>query len=180
MQYFAFTFAAMALFGLANSKPILYEAATEAQAAGVDPIPAKFGSLYSNDIDTVYSIYSSNLQVLAQQIQGRASPQRTSSSDDLYAAYHTAQTSFAAFKTVAKPSTTLCAALRITSASDQQTAVKYVAFVQHTAQQAYEHSISGEGDSACWDFCLIDDYMAAMNSYIKGSGIYNGRSIGTY
>lgn len=222
MQYFRFAFTAVALFSIANSSPLLYEAATAKQALGIDPIPAKFDSDYkdpaginrpasdeynpasinrpvsndynpasvsrpttnhysSNDIDTTYSLYRSSLQTLAKEISGRSYIQRTSTADNSRAAYKTAQSSFDAFRVAAKPTPTVCAAVRIIPAEDQETAVKYISFVQHTADEAYSHSIEGDGQSAYWDFCLIDDYMAAVNSYIERDGnVYNGRSIGTY
>lgn len=207
MQYFRFAFTAVALFSIANSSPLLYEAATSKQAQGLDPIPAKFGShdnkldaitrpvLSShnpvkvtkpagssyNDLDTAYSLYRSSLQNLAKQLQGPSSISRTSNNDDARIAYQTAQSTVDAFRTAAKPTPTVCAAIRLIPAEDKETAVKYVAFVQHTSQQAYEHSIAGDGQSAYWDFCLIDDYMAAVSRYIeKGQNVYNGRSIGTY
>lgn len=213
MQYLLLVLTVVTLLGFANSNPIFFEAATVKQAQGLDPIPAKFGSEYSdsrtgyvpetarpasktayspsnnrpasgaygrNDIDTTYSIYRTDLKILAKELQGRASTQRTSTDDNSRAAYRTAQNSFTAFRTAARPTTTLCAAFRLIPAENQQTAVKYVAFVQHTADEAYEHSINGDGASAYSDFCLIDDYMAAVSSYIEGAGVYNGKSIGTY
>jgi hypothetical protein len=224
MQYFRFAFTAVALCSIANSSPLLYEAATAKQALGIDPIPAKFDSDYennpasinrptsndynpasinrpasndynpasmnkpttnhyaNNDIDITYSLYRSSLQTLAKEIRGRSSIQRTSSSsDNSRAAYHTAQTSFEAFRVAAKPTPVVCAAIRLIPAEDQETAVKYISFVQHTADEAYAHSVEGDGQSAYWDFCLIDDYMGAVNAFVEREGnVYNGRSIGTY
>lgn len=218
MQYLSFAFTAIALVSIANSTPILFEAATTKQALGVDPIPAKFGSdnsynppainkaavnpyqpntaktatnIYqptnnkaayeNNDIDTAYSVYRSDLQTLAKEISGRASTQRVVAANDYArAAYKIAQTSFESFRTAARPTATVCASLKLIPAQDQETAVKYVAFIQHTADEAYEQSIEGDGESAYWSFCLIDDYMAAVSGYVESVGVYNGRSIGTY
>jgi hypothetical protein len=197
MQYLSIAFATIAFLGIATSTPVLLTPSTENQALGIDPIPPKFGADNSasnrynppntdkaayenNNIDTTYSIYRSSLQILATSVQNGTSFQRTTTISYSQAAFTTAQTSMTAFRTAANPTPTACAALKLNPALDQETAAKYVAFVQHTADIAYEHSIDGDGQSAYWDFCLIDDYMAAVSSYIQSEGAYDGKSVGSY